>query len=58
MPSILAAGSTRAPRRLSSATPMGEWMRVVMHPGTNGWTSVWGTISHGEIAGCPPPRRP
>lgn len=54
---LLSAGASRAPRRLASATPMGEWMRVVMHPGTNGWTSVWGTISHGEIAGCPPPRR-
>ncbi|AZS47563.1 hypothetical protein CVS53_02267 [Microbacterium oxydans] len=31
-------------------------MRVILHPGTNGWTSVWGTLSHGEIAGCPPPR--
>lgn len=25
--------------------------------GTNGWLSSWGTNAHGEIAGCPPPRR-
>jgi hypothetical protein len=50
------AGSTRAPHELRSATPMRKSMRVVMHPGTNGWTSVWGILSHGEIAGCPPPR--
>ena len=25
--------------------------------GTNGWMSSWGTNAHGEIAGCPPPRR-
>ncbi|WP_200933973.1 hypothetical protein [Microbacterium sp. Leaf320] len=56
MPETLIAASTRAPHELRSATPMRKSMRVVMHPGTNGWTSVWGTLSHGEIAGCPPPR--
>ncbi|WP_197072073.1 MULTISPECIES: hypothetical protein [Microbacterium] len=50
-------GASRAPRLLASATPFVEWMRVLLHPGTNGWTSVWGTLSHGEIAGCPPPAR-
>ncbi|MBD8704287.1 hypothetical protein SOM11_07680 [Frigoribacterium sp. CFBP9039] len=25
--------------------------------GTNGWMSLWGSNAHGEIAGCPPPRR-
>ncbi|MFK4759815.1 hypothetical protein ACI3KS_02665 [Microbacterium sp. ZW T5_45] len=49
-------GAARAPRRLVSATSMVASEKVVMHPGTNGWTSVWGTLSHGEIAGCPPPR--
>ncbi|WP_312169851.1 hypothetical protein [Microbacterium sp.] len=56
MPPTLIAASARAPHVLRSATPMMMSMRVVMHPGTNGWTSVWGTLSHGEIAGCPPPR--
>ncbi|WP_311244080.1 hypothetical protein [Microbacterium sp. WCS2018Hpa-23] len=56
MPATLIAASARAPQELRSATPMRTSMRVVMHPGTNGWTSVWGTLSHGEIAGCPPPR--
>ncbi|MFJ4222960.1 hypothetical protein [Microbacterium sp. NPDC089695] len=56
MPSLAISGAVRAPRELPSATPMASWAKVVMHPGTNGWTSVWGTLSHGEIAGCPPPR--
>jgi hypothetical protein len=56
MPLGSTVSSVRAPHRLPSATPMEAWMRVSLHPGTNGWTSVWGTISHGEIAGCPPPR--
>jgi hypothetical protein len=55
MPSLAISGASRAPRALPSATPMASWAKFVMHPGTNGWTSVWGTLSHGEIAGCPPP---
>lgn len=55
MPTLATSGASRAPRSLPSATPMASWTKVVMHPGTNGWTSVWGTLSHGEIAGCPPP---
>ncbi|WP_197491769.1 hypothetical protein [Microbacterium sp. H83] len=57
MPLSSTASASRAPHRLRTATPMAMWVRVLLHPGTNGWTSVWGTISHGEIAGCPPPRR-
>lgn len=55
MPSLAISGASRAPRSLPSATPMASREKIVMHPGTNGWTSVWGTLSHGEIAGCPPP---
>ncbi|MFB4352497.1 hypothetical protein RAC69_05065 [Microbacterium sp. LS_15] len=56
MPPRPMPAAVRAPRLLVSATPMAAGEKVVMHPGTNGWTSVWGTLSHGEIAGCPPPR--
>ncbi|TDD01012.1 hypothetical protein E1181_26195 [Saccharopolyspora terrae] len=27
---------------------------VLRHPGTNGWSSSFGTVAHGELAGCPP----
>jgi hypothetical protein len=56
MPPRPMPAAVRAPRLLASATPMAAGEKVVLHPGTNGWTSVWGTLSHGEIAGCPPPR--
>jgi hypothetical protein len=48
-------GLLRLPRHLADATRMRALQRTVRHPGTNGWTSEWGTNAHGEIAGCPPP---
>ncbi|WEV77008.1 hypothetical protein O9K63_10425 [Janibacter cremeus] len=39
----------------ANAARMRALMRTMRHPGTNGWTSEWGTNAHGEIAGCPPP---
>ncbi|MBE4695764.1 MULTISPECIES: hypothetical protein [Brevibacterium] len=32
-------------------------LMTTLSNGTNGWMSSWGTNAHGEIAGCPPPRR-
>ncbi|WP_200946815.1 hypothetical protein [Janibacter sp. Soil728] len=43
------------PRLAAQAARMRRLLRTVRHPGTNGWTSTWGTNAHGEIAGCPPP---
>ncbi|GAA1238582.1 hypothetical protein GCM10009633_09550 [Janibacter melonis] len=48
-------GLLRLPRHLADATRMRALQRTIRHPGTNGWTSEWGTNAHGEIAGCPPP---
>jgi len=44
-------------QRLVAMTAVRPRLRTTMHPGTNGWVSSWGTNAHGEIAGCPPPRR-
>ncbi|MDN5717008.1 MAG: hypothetical protein L0G89_07210 [Janibacter sp.] len=43
------------PSVIAQAARMKALMQTVLHPGTNGWTSEWGTNAHGEIAGCPPP---
>jgi len=43
-------------RRLAEATSVRARTRILVHPGTNGWISTWGTNAHGELAGCPPPR--
>lgn len=40
---------------LQSRASVKPLLLTTRHPGTNGWTSSWGTNAHGEIAGCPPP---
>ncbi|MGO1166900.1 MAG: hypothetical protein ACTMHL_09830 [Janibacter sp.] len=44
-----------SPRQSAEDARVRALMQTVRHPGTNGWTSTWGTNAHGEIAGCPPP---
>jgi predicted ATPase len=48
--------STHAQRLSAAVFPKGKLL-TKRASGTNGWLSSWGTNAHGEIAGCPPPRR-
>ncbi|HEV7950216.1 MAG TPA: hypothetical protein VGP24_10650 [Glaciihabitans sp.] len=44
-------------RRVANAAYPNALLLTKRATGTNGWTSSWGTLAHGEIAGCPPPAR-
>ena len=52
----LTASVSRARARAAAAFP-NRLLLTKRASGTNGWLSSWGTNAHGEIAGCPPPRR-